>query len=363
MKTKQEYIKELLNYDSKIIIDQILKHQQLEVILNSLKVSVIKKIVSDMEYTPKNTVKDTKDTPKDTPKDTKDTIKDTTKDTKDTIKDTVKDTVKDTKGTKVGVHLNRENTLQKTITKLHQMGGNSLQIFTSNPSSCQPANKEKYFKEYETIKDLECHFVIHSSYTINIAKSSFNYKIIEIDLEIASKYKAIGVIVHVGKHVNTDITQCYQNMISFFNHCIDFIKTNNLNTKIILETAAGQGTEMLVDIEEFITFSKQFDKNYFSLCFDTCHVWSAGFDIIEAYNNIQLSTDNLISVIHFNGSKTIKGSKKDRHDNLFNKDSTIPIDKLKLFCNNLKQKDIMIILETPDEKDYQKEIQFIKDNL
>ena len=327
MKTKQEYIQELLTNDSKIIIEQILKHQQLDVILNSLKVSVIKKIFSDIED-----MKDTKDTPKDT-----------------------------NTPTKVGVHLNRENTLQKTITKLHKIGGNSLQIFTSNPSSCQPANKEKYFKEYETIKDLKCNFVIHSSYTINIAKSSFNYKIIEIDLEIASKYNAIGVIVHVGKHVNTDIKQCYQNMINFFNHCINFIKTNNLNTKIILETAAGQGTEMLVDIEEFITFSKQFDRNYFSLCFDTCHVWSAGFDIIEAYNNIQSSTDNLISVIHFNGSKTIKGSKKDRHDNLFNTNSTIPIDKLKLFCNNLKH-DIMIILETPDENDYEKEIEFIKEN-
>tara|TARA_X000000368_G_C23010950_1_gene703436 strand:+ start:446 stop:1495 length:1050 start_codon:yes stop_codon:yes gene_type:complete len=349
MKTKQEYIKELLDYDSKIIIEQILKQEQLEAILNSLKVSVIKKIFKDLESISKSP-KDDLNTPKDA-KDDLNTPK-SAKDTKDNLNTT-----------KIGVHLNRESTLQKTITKLHQIDGNALQIFTSNPSSCQPANKEKYFKEYETIKDLECHFVIHSSYTINIAKASFNYKIIEIDLEIASKYKAIGVIVHVGKHVNTDINQCYQNMINFFNHCINFIKTNKLNTKIILETAAGQGTEMLVDIEEFITFSKQFDKNYFSLCFDTCHVWSAGFDIIEAYNKIQTSTDNLISVIHFNGSKTIKGSKKDRHDNLFNTNSSINIDKLKLFCSNLKKQDIMIILETPDENDYPKEIEFIKQNI
>ena len=389
MKTKKDYIKLILQNDPKLIIDHIIKYEQLNNILNSLKVSVLKKIIIDItnntDKPQTNSDKSLNNTDKlqnnsdkslnntDKPQTNSDkslnntdksqtnsdkSLNNTNKSQTNSDK-SLNNTNKLSNDKLIGVHLNRENNLQKTIYKLNKLGGNSLQIFTSNPSNCQPANIEKYFKEYETIKDLNCNFVIHSSYTINIAKP-INYKIIEADLKIANKYKAIGVIVHVGKHVNTNLEKCYENMITFFNYCIDFIKTNNFNTKIILETGAGQGTEMLIDIDEFINFSKQFDEKYFGLCFDTCHVWSAGFDIIEAYNKIQKYTNNLISVIHFNGSKTKKGSKKDRHANLFDNLNTIPLEKLKLFCNNLKN--IMIILETPDEQDYQKEIEFIKEN-
>lgn len=267
----------------------------------------------------------------------------------------------------IGAHVNREKTLKKTIEKLYSYGGNSLQLFTSNPQSLSPANVDKYLKEYEIIKDLKCKFVIHSSYTINIAtldpkQIELNTKIIANDLLIANKFKAIGVILHVGKYVKNNPDKCMIQMKVFLLEIINFIKINNLkNTKIILETAAGQGTEMLVNIDEFINFTKDFDNNYFALCFDTCHVWSAGFDIIEAYNKIQKETNGLINVIHFNGSKTLKGSLKDRHESLFTETNTIPIDILKKFANNLKN--IMIILETPNECEYKKEIEFIMINM
>lgn len=263
----------------------------------------------------------------------------------------------------IGAHVNREKTLKKTIEKLYSYGGNVLQLFTSNPANCSPANIDKYLKEYETIKDLKCNFVIHSSYTINIAtldpkQIELNTKTIINDLWIANRFKAVGVIVHVGKFVKNKPSDCMKQMKVFLLDIIAFIKANDLiGTKIILETAAGQGTEMLVNIDELIAFANEFDNNYFSLCFDTCHVWSAGFDIIEAYNKIQKETNGLINVIHFNGSKTPKGSLKDRHDSLFSETNTIPIDILNKFAHNLK--DIMIILETPSESEYTKEIAFL----
>jgi deoxyribonuclease IV len=262
----------------------------------------------------------------------------------------------------IGAHVNREKTLKKTIEKLYKYKGNVLQIFTSNPSNCSPANLDKYIKEYESIKDLECNFVIHSSYTINIAsldpkQIKLNINTITTDLIIADKYKAIGVILHVGKYVKNDKIDCIKQMKVFMLEIIEFIKNNNLNTKIILETGAGQGTEMIVDIDEFINFSKEFDKKYFTVCFDTCHVWSAGFDIIKAYDKI--IKELTISVIHFNGSKTPKGSLKDRHENLFSNINTIPIKKLTEFAKKLKN--VMIILETPDESEYLTEIKYLNE--
>jgi deoxyribonuclease-4 len=264
----------------------------------------------------------------------------------------------------IGAHINREKTLKKTIEKLYSYGGNALQIFTSNPKSLSAANVDKYTLEYETIKDLKCGFVIHSSYIINIAtldpkQIEINSKIIIADLLIANKFKAVGVIIHVGKYVENQPSDCMKQMKAFMLYIMDFIKTNELTgTKIILETGAGQGTEMLVNIDELIDFVKDFDSNYFSLCFDTCHVWSAGVDIIEAYNKIQKETNGMITVVHFNGSKTPFGSLKDRHDALFASTNTIPIDVLKKFLSNLKK--VMIILETPIESEYKKEIEFLR---
>lgn len=263
----------------------------------------------------------------------------------------------------VGVHLSREKTLRKTVEKVIDINGNALQIFTSNPMNCQPANIDKYFKEIEEIKDLKCSYVIHASYTINIAsldtkQINLNFNIIKNDLLIANKLNAIGVILHVGKYVKNDPTECYNQMVIFMNKIIEFIKNNNLNTKIILETGAGQGTEMLVDIDEFINFYNKFDKNYISLCFDTCHVYSAGYNIIDSYNKIQLQTNNAISIIHLNGSKTKFGSRKDRHENLTL--GFITLENIQNFIKNIEL-DIMIILETPDEKYYESEIKMINE--
>ena len=281
---------------------------------------------------------------------------------KSIIEDILNDIINNITMTKIiGAHINREKTLKKTIDKLHLYGGNALQLFTSNPTNVSVANLDKYLKEYDTIKDISnCGFVIHASYTINIGtlnvkQIEINTNVIKTDLIIADKYKAIGVILHVGKYVKNDRSECMIQMKNFLMEVIMFIKDNNLKTKIILETGAGQGTEMIVNIDEFHNFTKDFDKKYFSICFDTCHIWSAGFDIIEAYNKLK----NNVSVVHFNGSKTPKGSLKDRHEQLFCDTNTIPIDKLTLFAKNLK--DVMIILETPNELEYSKEIKYLKE--
>jgi endonuclease IV len=66
----------------------------------------------------------------------------------------------------------------------------------------------------------------------------------------------------------------------------DYLKSKNMSTWIILETAAGQGTELITtknnSLEEFSSFYNRFseeDKNYIKICVDTCHIYAAGYDI------------------------------------------------------------------------------------
>lgn len=270
----------------------------------------------------------------------------------------------------IGAHIKKEKSLIDTIKKIKKIDGNALQFFTNSPKVCKPAKLEKYLLEKDNIlKNYNnIGLVIHSSYTINIARFEKNtdvgekiFETLLTDLIIANELNAIGVVVHVGKSVDLDKNIALDNMFNCILTIIEGINKFNLKSKLILETAAGQGSELLVDIDELINFYNKINNNTnFALCFDTCHVYSAGFELIDAYNKIQNNTNNSIILIHLNGSKTKKGSKIDRHENLSK--GFIDLDIIKKFINNIN-KNTMIILETPDENLIKDEIQLIKNNI
>ena len=104
------------------------------------------------------------------------------------------------------------------------------------------------------------------------------------------------------------------------------MRKNKLNVKIILETAAGQGTELLTNIYNLINFYEKFsneEKEILKICIDTCHIYSAGHDIREE-EQVELFIKILkkgigmknIALIHLNDSKREFNSHVDRHEKL-----------------------------------------------
>ena len=259
----------------------------------------------------------------------------------------------------IGVHLKKQKTLQKTIQNIQKLGGNALQFFSGNPRSGKLTEStiQRHIDEAEVIKQMDVALVIHSAYTINVANTDmWIQKAILNDLLIAHHLGCRGVVIHVGKYTSKTVEEGLNNMKICVMNVIKHMKKHKLKTKLILETAAGQKSELLSDIKDFCEFYNMINEpDYFDLCFDTCHVWSAGFDIVEAYNYIQKETNNAISVVHVNGSKTPFNSKKDRHECLW--EGSIPLDKLTKFLKNVSREDSILILETPDEDP--KEIAFL----
>lgn len=259
----------------------------------------------------------------------------------------------------VGAHIDKQKTLCKTIDKIIEYGGNSLQFFTSNPKSKEVANIDKILKEKDDVLSYDgIRLVIHSSYIINMGsplmngkkmidiEDTYGFKNIITDLIVAHELNAIGTIVHVGKNTQKDKEDALKNMYNFVKTVLRFIEDKGLKSKLILETGAGQGTEMLVDIDEFINFYNMIDDNErFGLCFDTAHVYASGQDLVKSYKKIQKNTNNGICVIHLNGSKVDYGKRVDRHDTIF--DSKIPIKELNKIIQLGNISENMIILETP----------------
>lgn len=276
----------------------------------------------------------------------------------------------------VGAHINRDKTIVKTMENIKSAGGNALQIFISNPRSTASMDIVKYdsvsreIKEY--LKQNDFKLVIHSPYVINVASELKNGKrTLTIDecywiktiinqLEISDLIGSIGVVLHVGKHVKLSYNDGLENMRSAIKYVLNDISNKKLNTKLILETPAGQGTELLTDLKDFIEFYNSFTKDeqkYLGICLDTAHTWALGYDLDEAYN-ILFSKSNAknITLIHLNNSQVERGDKKDRHATIL--DGMIPKDKMNDFIKNIKKNKTVIILETPS-KDYDKEIAYI----
>lgn len=254
-----------------------------------------------------------------------------------------------------GRHMNIQKNVLSTL-KLGKevLNVNCFQIFLKSPqrySMCKIKDKEEFEKIKNYVVENEIYLVSHSTYLCNLANTKIKYFDMVIDdLNCITKMGGKGTVVHVGKSCKNDIDECTNLMCRNIKYIID----NTKNGYFILETAAGQGTEMLVKLEEMATFYHLFNEEYkkrIKFCIDTCHIFAAGYDLnkIEEIDNYFNNFDKLIGlnkieVIHFNDSKTECGSRKDRHESLTC--GKINIESLKHIYLKMNKLNIPIILET-----------------
>ena len=267
----------------------------------------------------------------------------------------------------IGAHITRETTIIKTMDQIKINGGNALQLFTTNPRSLTITNNDKYLHESHLIKKYckinKFSIIVHSPYAFNIAKPFINgKKEIEIkdtlvfnDLMTTNIIGAVGYIIHVGKSTTGTIQESLLMMKNNIKNIINEMINHNIKTMLLLETPAGQGTELLKDFKDFLNFYYSFteeERELFKLCIDTCHIWNAGYELNEISSLIPNKND--IICIHLNNSKNIKGANVDRHEYLF--EGKINPSLLKEFANNFDKS--IIILEKPSDE-YNKEINYI----
>ena len=282
----------------------------------------------------------------------------------------------------IGAHISRQKTLIETIEVIKNAGGNALQIFASNPRSINISqiNKNFFGNNLSDLKNFlksnNFKLVIHNPYTINLAtsfiinkrtmeiKDCYWIKLVLHELEIAHNIGAIGCVVHCGKYTNQTPIDGINNMKIALDYIIDEIERNKWNSKIILETSTGQGTELLSFYQEFLDFYNSFNDNqkeFIKICIDTCHIWAGGLELNEVFE-LTKKNKNIkdVIVIHINNSKNPKKSHLDRHDIITQ--GYINLYDILDFLNKFKKnnKDITFILETPNEPELKTEFNLIK---
>lgn len=196
--------------------------------------------------------------------------------------------------------------------------------------------------------------VVHAPYIINLANTvkpetyELAVEFLEKEIVRTAAMRSRILVLHPGSHVNAGAEAGIAQIIKELNTVLN---QNDDDVFIALETMAGKGSEIGRSFEEIkAIFDGVNKKDRLRVCFDTCHVNDAGYDIVNHYDDVFAEFDKVIgldriAVFHVNDSMNPLGAHKDRHANIDN--GTIGYDTLHRLVHDERFADIPKILETP----------------
>lgn len=276
------------------------------------------------------------------------------------------------------VSMSGKKMLEAASMSAESYGANTFMIYTGAPQNTRRKKIEDLNIEAGR-QHMEEHgisnIVVHAPYIINIANSEregvFEHGVEFLQEEIL-RTEHLGskqIVLHPGSHVGTGAERGIQSIIEGLNEVL----SSKQDVQIALETMAGKGSEVGRTFEELAEiFDGVINNDRLSVCFDTCHVHDAGYDIVNDFDGVIEQFDKTIGidrikVLHINDSKNERGAHKDRHENIGF--GHIGFDALTYVVNHPEFKEIPKILETPfvgpDKKNrnapYKHEIEMIRD--
>ncbi len=215
----------------------------------------------------------------------------------------------------IGTHTSKSKTFLETVVNMKPQI--PYQIFLSGNTSTKLNIDESDIESAgEWVRNNGIILYIHSPYIINLAakhEDPWQIEYMTKILNYGARLGAKGVVVHVGKSTSQEIEIALENMTNSIN---EILKLTDQRCPLLLETPAGQGTEMLTNMEEFVKFIESFTENSeykekIRICVDTCHVFALGY---QPSKYIEYVCDRgLLHLVHYNDSNDICGSCKDRH--------------------------------------------------
>lgn len=269
----------------------------------------------------------------------------------------------------MGNHLSSSKGFEAMGKAALKLGANTFAFFTRNPRGGKA--KEIDPTDAERLRSLmeEHHFgklVAHAPYTMNVcaAKSDireFSWNILKDDMERMEYLPGNYYNFHPGAHVGQGAEEAIPVIADALNHAIKPAQS----TVVLLETMAGKGSEVGRNFEELERIIELVDcKDKIGVCFDTCHTWDGGYDLVEDLDGVLHTFNQIIGLdrlkaVHLNDSMNVRDSHKDRHQKIG--EGEIGAEALKRIVTHPLLAGRPFILETPnDDAGYAREIAMIK---
>ena len=269
----------------------------------------------------------------------------------------------------IGCHLTTTKGLAAMGRQACALKADTFQFFTRNPRGS--AAKAIDPQDAATLMALLAennfaHIIAHAPYIMNLCandeeKRSFTASILKDDLQRMQSFPNQLYNFHPGAHVGQGIPAG----IDFIAQALNQVLTPNDTTTVLLETMSGKGTEVGSRFEELRSILDAVTLNsQMGICLDTCHVWDAGYDLVNNLEGVLAEFDRIIGLsrlkaIHLNDSLNPCGSHKDRHACIGA--GHIGLDAIARIINHPALAHLPFCLETPNDLDgYAKEIALLR---
>ncbi len=272
----------------------------------------------------------------------------------------------------VGAHVSASGGVFNAVANAVAIGAKAFALFTKNQRqwSGKELDSETIDKFKKALQDsgiLARHILPHDSYLINLGhpERDAREKSMDAFLDEVQRCEQLGLDrlnFHPGSHLKKiSEDECLAKISEAMN--ITLAKTKGVS--LVIENTAGQGSNLGWKFEHLAQIiDKIEDKSRVGVCIDTCHMFSAGYDIRtrEAYEKSWSEFDKIIGFkylmgMHINDSKAKFESHVDRHNSLGK--GEIGLDAFRFIMNDERMNDIPLILETIDETIWKDEIELL----
>ena len=271
----------------------------------------------------------------------------------------------------IGAHVSASGGVESAPVNAHAIGANAFALFTKNQRQwvANPLTQESItlFKQNcEEFGFLPDYILPHDSYLINLGHPEEEglEKSRAAFLDEMQRCEQLGLKLlnfHPGSHLNKEtVEECLDRVAESINITLD--KTKGVTA--VIENTAGQGSNVGSEFWHLsYMIDKVEDKSRVGVCLDTCHTFTAGYDIVDDYDKVFNEFDQTVGMkylrgIHLNDSKKALASHVDRHDSIGK--GLIDIEFFKRFMKDERFDNMPIILETPDETRWAEEIAMLR---
>ena len=269
----------------------------------------------------------------------------------------------------IGAHLSASKGYVHMLDEAVSIGANTFQFFTRNPRGGKAKELDLNDVALFNEKSRQCNVNIilaHAPYTLNCCSAKpdirrFAAETFADDLKRMEATPGMLYNFHPASHVG----QGEEEGIRLVAEALNSVLFENMTTTVLLETMAGKGTEIGKNFEQLQSIIERVElADKIGVCLDTCHVFDAGYDIVNDLDGVLESFDKVIGLkrlraLHLNDSKNPFASHKDRHEKIG--EGTIGKAAFEKIVNNKYLRDLPMYLETPNElSGYKAEIALLR---
>jgi deoxyribonuclease IV len=265
---------------------------------------------------------------------------------------------------RIGVHLGTAGGASNAVDRAHEIGANTLQIFSSSPRMWRPQKIDP--KQAERMRAQRAKFdvgplVIHTSYLVNVCSQTADFREksivafrgeIERALMLGSEY----LVLHPGSWKGLTRNEGLKLAAESISRAVDGLPWQGTDFSILIENTAGAECSLGGNFEQVAELVQRLKTHApVGVCLDTCHTHVSGYDFTTQEGYLETITQaditfgvDAVRVWHCNDAKALRGSKLDRHEHIGQ--GNIGVEPFRWLLNDPRFADCAFIAETPNDE-------------